>query len=269
MRLYIDRDTRNFITSPSFNSAVTSVSFKRGDNYNIELGFVSNNTLTGLAGTPTIVFGIKQNGQYDGDFLVSSSGWTYDSTNKVYLGNPSFNTSGLNTLLGHDGTGNYSDDVSSITAMLEVTWHTGDAKWASAGTITSTIYNDVIKGVEGVPVGGSPAYPTAETIVTTYGDQSIDGAKTFNGDFVATGSSVTVGGEGVNSFGDNAATNTFGESAGVNVFGNSNSRTLLFGSPPTGGATSAANEGQFAVSGGYLYYATGANAWGRVQLLSW
>ena len=49
--------------------------------------------------------------------------------------------------------------LSEVSLMLEIEWDV-DGAISSIGTVTATVPNDVIKGAEGVPVEGTPPYPT-------------------------------------------------------------------------------------------------------------
>lgn len=149
MKLYVDLDTSQFVADPLFKVPVESVSFKRGDAANVELSFVKGNTLTGLESGATVAFGIKNSGDYDGDFLAYAATDEFTSVSHSYSIGPSFNTAALNEALGMDGT--QGNDIASLNAMLEVTWSEASGVWASSRTITATILNDVIKGGEGTP----------------------------------------------------------------------------------------------------------------------
>jgi hypothetical protein len=56
-----------------------------------------------------------------------------------------------------------ADQIDSISLIAEIEWIEGSAV-SSIGAVTSTIPNDVIKGAEGVPTAGTPAYPIAAQV---------------------------------------------------------------------------------------------------------
>lgn len=150
MQLIINKDSNTFVNSVLFNSPVSNIAFKRGDAAKVELIFASENTALSATNNKTIIMGLKESGKYDGTFVVSTSSYTTDNTR--YVMNPSFNTVALNDLL-NSGDGNDGNDVGSVDLMLEITWsEDGGSTWYSSNTITATINNDVIKGLEGTPL---------------------------------------------------------------------------------------------------------------------
>ncbi len=102
MRIYINRTTGQFITSPTFDAAVLRYDFKRGDTTRIEIGFVEDSVLIPLVGAYNIDFGLKEDGKYDGDYVVYEGTFVYNATTGFYDGEPSFNTTELNDLLNAD-----------------------------------------------------------------------------------------------------------------------------------------------------------------------
>lgn len=150
MQLIINKDSNTFVNSVLFNSPVSNIAFKRGDAAKVELIFASENTALSATNDKTIILGLKESGKYDGTFVVSTSSYTTDNTR--YVMNPNFNTVALNDLL-NSGDGNDGNDVGSVDLMLEITWsEDGGSTWYSSNTITATINNDVIKGLEGTPL---------------------------------------------------------------------------------------------------------------------
>ena len=165
MRLYFDLNLGRLLPKPGYNSRVSGVDFKRGDAAQIRLGFYRGVDQVLLDGSPQLSFALKESGRYDSDPLVGSSTWTMGSeADKDYVCRPDFNTVELNSLL-NSGDADEDNDLESAQLMMEVTWsEDGGASWSSTETIRATIYNDVIKGNEGVPTEGVPTYPTAGSL---------------------------------------------------------------------------------------------------------
>jgi hypothetical protein len=134
MQLYINTVNNGFITDPLFKSPLTDLSFKRGDSATINIAFVSETGVLSAVSGKTLKFGIKQFGDYDGNYLVFSNEYTTSGTN--YVLKPSFNTTNLNNLL--------SGDTPSVAGMLEVTWIDTTDEF-STNTLPVTINNDVNK----------------------------------------------------------------------------------------------------------------------------
>lgn len=152
MRFYISTDTQSFITEPAFRAPVNSVSFKRGDTAQVNIQFVSGSTALSAVSGKLLKFGLKEEGDYDGDYVVYQTAYTTSGNDFVMV--PSFNTDALNLLLGHDPlSGNILPDVAAVDTMLEVSWSDDSGtSWYSTNTITATINNDVNKGNEGTPL---------------------------------------------------------------------------------------------------------------------
>lgn len=152
MILYVDTVTRKLRRSVADSREVNSLQFKRGDSAEIQIVFVTAGVQVELADGTTITFGIKSDGIFDGEFLVSTSDFTKSGSGAtaVYTGNPSFNTTALNTALGVDLATN--NDIARLKVGVEISWEDG-----ASGAITSTetiagyVHNDVIKGDEGTP----------------------------------------------------------------------------------------------------------------------
>lgn len=153
MNLYINTQTGEFITNPTFYSKVTKVDFKRGDTANINIGFVADNELTLIGGIPRVIFAIKPNGEYDAEPLVYENAFTEDVNSVLYVGSPNFNTDELNDAL-NSGDGDETNDVAYLDTMLEITWSTDGVNWQSTNTIKARVSNDVIKDQE---MASSPA----------------------------------------------------------------------------------------------------------------
>jgi len=161
VKLYVDLETLQLIEAPGFRSPVTSLRFKRGDAATLEVAFLSSAasvySLIGDRATLAMQFGIKAAADYAGGYLVHETAWTMPADGAVapvYVCNPSFNTTALNTALGVGG----STELATLTAMAEITWVDGAGEPASTRTFEIVIENDVNRGTEGTPLSN----PTPE-----------------------------------------------------------------------------------------------------------
>ena len=168
MRIYINRTTGKFITSPTFDSAILRYDFKRGDTHRIEIGFVEDSVLVPLVGSFVITFGLKEAGKYDGDFVVSETDFELNGSTGFFEGTPNFNTIELDDLL-NAGDGDDTNDVAFVDCLFEVSVNDDNGIFSSS-TSVGRVYHDVVKGDEGVPTTGSPVYPTATEITDHLAD---------------------------------------------------------------------------------------------------
>ncbi len=154
MDIYIDIADRRIVTSPVYKAGVESLAFKRGDNCNINLQFVSDLAALSATNDKQITFGIKKAGIYgDGGFIVYATDYT--TSGSSYILNPSFNTVELNSLLNAvDGLS--GNDIASVTCNLEIEWIVDDVV-TSTNIIPVTIYNDLISGNEGTALSINPS----------------------------------------------------------------------------------------------------------------
>jgi hypothetical protein len=144
MRVYINLDSSEFVVSPVLTQRVNTLYFTRRDTVPVEVQFVRGGSVVELGAGATGQIGIKKT--YTGNFLANDSGWTKTGTGSstVYTFDLNLNTSNMDAEFSPDAT------TDSITAKIEVTW-------SVSGTTTTTlptsvvVYNDVIRGGEGVP----------------------------------------------------------------------------------------------------------------------
>jgi len=143
MRVFIDLNSRAFVVSPVLTQRVTELLFTRRDNVPVEVQFVRNGTVVELGAGATGKMGLKKD--FDGDFLAFDSAWTKSGT-----GTSTIYTFGLNLNTVELDAEFPQDDEESISARVEV-------EYADSGLISSTlpcsavVFNDVIRGDEGVP----------------------------------------------------------------------------------------------------------------------
>ena len=166
MKIFINQDSKKFVSSQKFNAVVNRFDFKRGDTAKIELAYVQNNELIQLAGAYTIVFGIKEAGKYDGDYVVYEAVFVYNATTGFYEGEPNFNTTELNDLLNADD-GDDTNDIPYVDCLFEIT-ATDEDGISSSATSTARVFHDVNKGNEGIPTGANPSYSVVGHVHSDY-----------------------------------------------------------------------------------------------------
>ena len=209
MKIFINQDSKKFVSSQKFNAVVNRFDFKRGDTHLIEIGFVENSLLVPLVGPFVITFALKESGKYDGSFLVSETNFVLNGSTGFFQGTPNFNTVELNDLLNAND-GDDTNDVPYADCLFEISV-SDDNGISSSATSVGRVYHDVIKGDEGVPISGTPVYPPASEITDHIADttnphsvtasqvgavdlttaQTIAGAKTWSGQQEATGQAAS------------------------------------------------------------------------------
>jgi hypothetical protein len=143
MRVYVNLDSREFVVSPVLLQRVSTLSFTRRDVVPVQVQFVRGGTVVELAAGATGAMGLKKT--FAGSFLANDAGFTKTGTGSttVYQFDLNLNTTNLNAEFP-------LDTEESITAKVEI-------EWTESGTTSSTlptsaiVYNDVIRGGEGVP----------------------------------------------------------------------------------------------------------------------
>jgi hypothetical protein len=156
MRLYLDIDTREFLQSPSFPRALTTLSLKRRDTDLLELQFLRDRIIQELPTGTTIRLGLKPSAAYTADFLASGT-FTKSGTgtSTKYLLDLNLNTVALNAAFAAA-----TPEPETLAAMLEVEWASG-SNISSSLTLPVTIANDVIRGDEGEPADVPLFYTSA------------------------------------------------------------------------------------------------------------
>jgi hypothetical protein len=145
MRVYINLDSSEFVVSPVLTQRVNTLFFTRRDTVPVEVQFVRGGVVVELGAGATGAIGIKKT--YTGNFLANDTDWTKTGTGAatIYTFDLNLNTSNMDAEFSPDAT------TDSITAKIEVTWTVGSTTTTTLPT-SATIYNDVIRGGEGVPV---------------------------------------------------------------------------------------------------------------------
>jgi hypothetical protein len=143
MRVYIDLNSRAFVVSPVLTQRVTDLFFTRRDIVPVQVQFVRGGVVVELAGGATGSMGIKKT--FAGAFLAADFSFTKSGTgaSTIYQFDLDLNTTNLNAEFPLD-----TED--SISAKVEIEW-TENGTTSSTLPTSATVFNDVIRGGEGVP----------------------------------------------------------------------------------------------------------------------
>ena len=143
MRVYVNLDSREFVVSPVLLQRVSTLFFTRRDIVPVQVQFVRAGTVVELAAGTTGQMGLKKT--FAGSFLANDGAFTKTGTGAttIYQFDLNLNTSNLNAEFPLD-----TED--SISAKVEIEW-TESGTTSSTLPTSATIYNDVIRGGEGVP----------------------------------------------------------------------------------------------------------------------
>ena len=143
MKVYVNLDSREFVVSPVLLQRVSTLFFTRRDIVPVQVQFVRGGTVVELAAGATGQMGLKKT--FAGSFLANDGAWTKTGTGTttVYQFDLNLNTSNLNAEFPLD-----TED--SISAKVEIEW-TESGTTSSTLPTSATLYNDVIRGGEGVP----------------------------------------------------------------------------------------------------------------------
>ncbi len=160
MTIYVDIPSRTVVDSASLPRPTDSISLKRGDCLALEVVFLVNGTPTDLATGATGTVGLKESGDYSGNYLASASSWTWAGagTGSYTFSGFNLNTTEINSL--------FSRDQSDAPAILEIEWVEGSYTTRS-NTVPVDLQNNVNQGDEGVPTDGNPPYPLPNALLTT------------------------------------------------------------------------------------------------------
>jgi hypothetical protein len=151
VRVYINLDTNEPVVSPVLTQRVNTFFFVRRDTVPVEVQFVRNGAVVELGAGATGVIGIKKT--FSGNFLATDSAWTKTGTgaSTVYQFDLNLNTANMDTEFSND------NGTASIDAKIEVSW-TVSSTTSSTLPTTATVFNDVIRGGEGVPTTTAAAF---------------------------------------------------------------------------------------------------------------
>jgi len=144
MRVYVNLDTNEPVVSPTLTQRVNTFYFVRRDIVPVEVQFVRNGSVVELGAGATGAIGLKKT--YTGNFLANDSGWTKNGTGAatIYQFDLNLNTTELSAEFNPDAS------TDSITCKLEISWSVSGTTSSTMPT-SATVFNDVIRGGEGVP----------------------------------------------------------------------------------------------------------------------
>lgn len=173
MQVFYDLALGLFLQSPGSNNEITQLTAKRATNNPISLQFLNNGTPVTLPTGTQFTFGAKQSnngngGYYDANYVVyvDNIGWSGPDENGFYNATPGYNTVPLNALFGYVYPNiDNLPHPDNIILEAEITWlKPEDALPSKTPYWTLLCYNDVSKGIEGVPTSGGPVYPSPSAI---------------------------------------------------------------------------------------------------------
>jgi len=145
MTLYVNLETRQFVVSPVLLSPVNTIALTRRDLAAIDVQFIRGGRVVELSYGSTGQIGLKDD--YSDAPLALDGAWTERGTGAAtrYQFSLNLNTAAIDAL--------FSDDDGTASALAKI-----ELEWNEAGTInttlpaTATIFNDVLRGGEGVPM---------------------------------------------------------------------------------------------------------------------
>jgi len=143
MRVYVNLDSREFVVSPVLLQRVSTLFFTRRDIVPVQVQFVRGGMVVELAVGATGAMGLKKT--FAGSFLANDGAFTKTGTGTttIYQFDLNLNTANIDAEFPLD-----TED--SITAKVEIEW-TESGTTSSTLPTSATVYNDVIRGGEGVP----------------------------------------------------------------------------------------------------------------------
>jgi hypothetical protein len=157
MRIFVDLDSNQVILAPGVTAQVTTLGFKRSAAAQLEVQFVRDREVVELEVGASGVFGIKETGKYDADYVTAALGWVKTGTGSdtVYTFSLNFITDALDALFLVDD--DPDNDVATITLMGELEWTEG-GNTSKTPTLTVQVANDVIRTGDTVPEMPAIAY---------------------------------------------------------------------------------------------------------------
>lgn len=140
MRLFINLDSRQLVTSVTDTQEVTSLSLRRGDKMPLDLYFSQAGLQTALSSTSFgINFTAKADDDYDGNEVLSATSFTLvgSGTTAYYAG--------VLDLSGTTITNLVPTDTASVTLHAEIEWLEGVTYRTTSKAFTVVVDNDIRK----------------------------------------------------------------------------------------------------------------------------
>jgi hypothetical protein len=154
MKLYVDVDSQEIISSPGVPQALTSITLKRAGLVRLDVQFCRAGQVVELTPGATGIFELKPFGKYDADPVSGDNIWEQvgTGTDTVYQFLFSLLTEDLDELLAVDS--NIENDKVLVKLMGELQWYDGAEH--TTQTITVNIENNVIRVGDVIPPGAAP-----------------------------------------------------------------------------------------------------------------
>lgn len=147
--IYVDRSgrMRKAATFPEFyDDGDNKFRLKRKDTARLAIYFLDDDLSPyRLDDGATVVVGVKEDGKFDADYLISASTDERPATDAdPYIITLLVAADDLDTLLGVDS--DEDNDVASINTMFEISWtEDGSTNSSSVNPVGLTIFNDVVR----------------------------------------------------------------------------------------------------------------------------
>lgn len=154
MKLYVDVDSNEIISSPGVPQALDALTLKRAGLVRLDVQFCRAGQIIELAPGSTGIFELKPMGKYDAAPVSGDNIWEQvgSGVDAVYQFLFSLLTEDLDALLAVDA--NIENDKTLVKLMGELQWYDGAEH--TSQTLTVTIENNVIRVGDVIPPGAAP-----------------------------------------------------------------------------------------------------------------
>lgn len=154
MKLYIDADSEEVISSPGVPQALATITFKRAGLIRLDVQFVRAGQIIELNPISTGIFELKPFGKYDAEPVTGDNHWEKVGTgvDTIYQFLFSLLTDDLDALLNINT--NIEDDKQIVKLMGEIQWYDGAEH--TTQTLTVNVENNVIRVGDVIPPAAAP-----------------------------------------------------------------------------------------------------------------
>lgn len=154
MKLYVDVDSQEIISSPGVPQALFELTLKRAGLVRLDVQFARAGQIIELPPGSTGIFELKPFGKYDADPVSGDNAWEQVGTGSstIYQFLFSLLTEDLDALLAVDA--DIENDKRLVKLMGELQWYDGAEH--TTQTITVNIENNVIRVGDVIPPGAAP-----------------------------------------------------------------------------------------------------------------